>query len=177
LTAVVGSGGSGAGERGVYDDGVAIAEQIGDTQAVAGGEAVDFGSGPGLKRIGAGAKNADKTEGVPGFITEFTGENDFVADDGAVDHAGLAGRENVALPGRILIPDELARAASERDEVRPAIVVEVGNHDLIASAEAGGDGVLDESGRPDGEERNCQKDTQTTHAPQYTFLFALESKP
>jgi len=58
-----------------------------------------------------------------------------------------------------------------------AIVVEVRDHDLVASAEVGGDGVLDEGGgRPGRQERKCQKDGQTAHALQYTFLFSLESK-
>ena len=124
----------------------------------------------GLKRIGAGAKNADNADGVLGFIVEFAGENNFVADHRAVDHAGLAGGENVALPARVLIPDEFAHAAGERDEVGFAIVVDVGDNYLIAATEVGGDAVLDEGrGRRSCQKRKRQECEQTTHAPQYTL--------
>ena len=60
LIAVVGSGSSGAGERGVYDDGIAIAEKIGNTQAVAGGKAVNFGGSPGLSGSEPGRRTLTK---------------------------------------------------------------------------------------------------------------------
>ena len=156
LVAIVGRGGCGAGEGGVDDDGVAAAIDIGDAQAVAGGEAVDFGDGPGLARIAAGAENADDPDAVLGLIGEFAGENDFGMSpiDDAIDHVGLAGGEHVALPAGVLVPDEFGHATGEGDQVGFAIVVEVGDHDLVAAVEIGGDGVLDEGRRrrrPGGE--------------------------
>ena len=59
---------------------------------------------------------------------------------------GLAGRQHVALPAGVLVPDQFAHAARERDQVGLAIVIEVGDHDLVAAAEIRGDGVLDEGG-------------------------------
>ena len=49
------------------------------------------------------------------------------------------------------IPDQLAHAASQRDEVGLAVVVDVGDHYLIAAFEVGGDGVGGEVGSGEGQ--------------------------
>jgi hypothetical protein len=51
---------------------------------------------PWLKRPGTGTGNADQADGVPGLVAEFAGKNDFIADHGTVDRAGLVGRDALA---------------------------------------------------------------------------------
>ena len=169
LVAIVGRGGGGAGEGGVDDHEFAGAIDIGGAQAVAGGEAVDFGDGPGFARVGAGAEDADDPDAVLGLIGEFGGEDDFIAHDDAIDHVALAGGEHVALPAGVFVPDELGQAAGQGDQVGAAVVIEVGNYDLVAAFEIGGDGVLHEDRRRGGQEgERKQESEQTAHAPQYT---------
>ena len=169
LVAIVGCGGGGAGQGGVDHDEFAGAIDIGGAQAVAGGEAVDFGDGPGFARIVVGAEDADDADAVFGLVGESAGQHDLVAHDDAIDHAALAGGEHVALPAGVFVPDEFGQAAGEGDQVGAAIVIQIGGHHLVAAFEIGGDGVLDQGRRRGGHQgERKQESGQTTHAPQYT---------
>ena len=52
--------------------------------------------------------------------------------DVEVDGARHVFDDDVALPGRILVPGELRAALVDHDQVGPAVAIEVGGHELIA---------------------------------------------
>src|SRR5262249_29656448 len=95
-------------------------------------------------------------------------EHDLVADDGAVDHAVLAGGEDVAFPIGAFEPEEVVEAAGEGDEVGVTIVIEVGDDDLVTAAEVVGDDVLGEFWLGLHQGGDCEE-KQDSHAPQYTW--------
>ena len=76
----------------------------------------------------------------------------------------------MALPAGVFVPDQFGQPAGERDQVGPAVVIEIGDHHLIAAFEIGGDGVLYETrGRRGGQQGEGEQESeQTAHAPQYT---------
>src|ERR1019366_2334362 len=86
LVAIVGSGGAGAGERGIDHHLLTGTVNIGRAQAVAGGQAVDFSDCPGFARIATGAQDAHHPGAVLGLHGESAGQDDFVAHHGAIDH-------------------------------------------------------------------------------------------
>ena len=136
---------------------------------MAGGQAVDFGDGPGFARIVAGAEDADDADAVLGLVGELAGEHDLVAHYHAIDHTVLAGGEHVALPAGVFEPEQFRQAAGQGDQVGAAIVIEIGSHHLVAAFEIGGDGVLDEGRRRGSQQgKRKQESGQTAHAPQYT---------
>ena len=74
----------------------------------------------------------------------------------------------MALPAGVLEPDQFVHAAGERDQVGLAIVIEVGDHHLVAALQIARDRVLDERRRRGGQQREASRSAQTAHAPQYT---------
>src|SRR6266404_5722188 len=65
----------------------------------------------------------------------------------AVDGVGNIPNDHVTLPSRVFEPDEFLHSAGNRDQIRLAVVIEVRNNDLIATAQISGDCVLYEPGR------------------------------
>ena len=59
----------------------------------------------------------------------------------ALTNARKIARDDVALPGRILEPDQVGHAARQRNEVDLAVVIHIARHHLIAASEVGGDGM------------------------------------
>src|SRR5471030_3342091 len=177
LVAIIGGLGFGAGEGRVDHYAVAAAVDIGGAQEVRSGQAIDFGDGPGLAGVAVVAQHGDDADAVFGLVGEFAGQDnvgDRVAlhgNHGAVDHVGKAARDHVALPARILIPDEFGEAAGKGDEIGLAIVIEVGNRYLVAALEIGSDGVFGEARvRGRGPKWQCkEKEADRKHAPQVYF--------
>src|ERR1017187_2253947 len=91
-------------------------------------------------------------------------------DHRAVDHTGQAGGDDVALPGGILIPDQLRHAAGERDQVGLAVAIEVCRDRLVAALEVAGDGMFGKARRRAGRQKweREAKQADAMHAPQYT---------
>ncbi len=116
------------------------------------GNAVYLSDLPRLKRVGPVLQNRNDPDALPGVIGELMREHDFrdavaIGVPGReVDHVRQVDGEHVPYPRRILIPDQLLHPAGECDDVGFAILVQVGNHYLIAALQVGGDQMLGEFG-------------------------------
>ena len=53
-----------------------------------------------------------------------------------VDHTRHLGCEDVARPGRVLVPHQLLGALVHHDHVETLVAIQVGQHELVAHAEA-----------------------------------------
>ena len=84
----------------------------------------------------------DHARAVGGLVGKLAGDHDIVADHNAVNQAREAAGDDVPLPGGILIPDQLGHATAESDQVGLTVVVDVGDHHLVAAFEIAGYGVF-----------------------------------
>ncbi len=176
LVAVVRGHGLGADQGRVDYHSLAAAIDIGGAQAMGSGELVDFLDAPGLARVAVVAQHGDLPQATAGLHGEFAGEHDVRdaaagrIDHRAVDHTGQAGGDDVALPGGILIPDQLRHAAGERDQVGLAVAIEVCRDHLVAALEIAGDGMFGKARRRAGGQKREReaKQADAMHAPQYT---------
>src|SRR5437016_2993812 len=64
----------------------------------------------------------------------------------AVDGAGNIPDNHVALPGGIFEPDQFSHSAGDRDQIRLAVVIDVGDDNLVTTVQISGDCVLYKSG-------------------------------
>ena len=80
---------------------------------------------------------------------------------GEVDHLLAPADDDVPLPAGILVPHQFGEPRGERDDVGLAVVVHVGDDDVVTAGESGSDGVglktnLGRSGECGGAGERCR---------------------
>ena len=146
-TAIVGRAGVG-GDQGREDEHLlAVAVDVGPADAVGGRKAIDLFRDPRVRRVAEMGEDRDDAGAVRRIHREAVRQRQLrnaVAVHvvgGDVDHLREPARDHVSRPGRILEPDQVAQLRGDRDEILFAVVVHVGDDDLIAASEVHGHGV------------------------------------
>ena len=139
-----------AGQNGI--DGYLLpgSVKIGPTDSMRCGQFIDLLQFPWLTRIAVMMQNAHFADAFRGVVREFPRDNDLgnaiVINvlRGAVDQVCQTGGEHVRLPCRIFVPHQIGISGSQPDNVGLAVMVQVGDHYLIAALQPGGNGVFGE---------------------------------
>ena len=142
--------GLGPDQRRVHQDRAPGAVEIREPKPMRRRHPVNFLDRPRPGRIALMRQDRHDPRALGGDIREPVGQGNFrdtvtieIAGRG-VDRILNSGDQDVLLPAGILEPAKFRQVGGHRDQVRPAVAVQIGGDDLIAAEETGIDRVRDE---------------------------------